>query len=113
MKRRRPKTLIELERADSFAVAKDDNDPRGWAVVGCDGNELGKVRTLLVDTELLRAVYLVCDLTSNRAVLLPITYARLDKENSRVIFDVIDAQGCDKLQAYTGAAPDAAQQDAI
>jgi hypothetical protein len=105
--------LLELERAEAYTVAKDDVDPRGWSVVGCDSTTLGTVRTLLVDTELMRAVYFVCDLTPGHAVLLPIAYARLDQEQCRVIFDVIDAAVCAELPAYDGSLPTAQQRAAI
>ncbi len=110
---RRPAALMELERADAYRVAKDEADPHGWAVVGCDGVELGKVRTMLVDTELMRALYFVCDLTPDRAILLPITYARLDPENCRAIFDVINASVCERLPAYVGVMPTPDEQDEI
>ena len=96
--------LIELEHALEYRVARDEIDPRGWIVVGCDG-DLGKVRTLLVDIDHMRAQYFVCDLESQRVVLLPIAYARLDKTASRVIFDVIDKNTCERLPAYVGAPP--------
>src|SRR5688572_27528855 len=105
--------LIELERAQGYTVAKDDVDPRGWKVVGCDGADLGTVRTLLVDTEFLRAVYFVCDLTPGHAVLLPIAYARLDAAQARVIFDVIDGQACEQLPGYDGTSPNTEQRSAI
>jgi hypothetical protein len=105
--------LLELERAEAYTVAKDDVDPRGWTVVGCDGETFGNVRTLLVDTELMRAVYFVCDLTPGHAVLLPVAYARLDQQQCRVIFDVIDATACAELQAYDGSLPTAEQRAAI
>ena len=105
--------LLELERAEAYTVAKDDVDPRGWPVVGCDSATLGKVRTLLVDTELMRAVYFVCDLTPGHAVLLPVAYARLDQDQCRVIFDVIDAGVCAELPAYDGALPTAEQRAGI
>jgi len=113
MDRSRANALAELEQDGDFRIAKEDVDPRGWAVVGCNAAELGKVRTLLVDTDLMRAMYFVCDLTPNRAVLLPVVYARLDKSNCRVIFDVVDAAMCDRLPAYTGEMPDEARRDRI
>jgi hypothetical protein len=105
--------LVELERPQGYTVAKDDVDPRGWKVVGCDGVDFGTVRTLLVDTEFLRAVYFVCDLTPGRAVLLPIAYARLDEAQGRVIFDVIAAQACEQLPGYDGSSPTAEQRSVI
>jgi len=97
--------VMELERADAYRSSSGEADPRGWALVGCDGSELGKVRTLLVDTGLMRALYFVCDLASQRTVLLPLTYARLDPSACRVIFDVIDAAACEKLPEYHGVSP--------
>jgi hypothetical protein len=105
--------LIELERAQGYTVAKDAVDPRGWSIVGCDGVSFGTVRTLLVDTEHLRAVYFVCDLTPGHAVLLPIVYARLDAAQCRVIFDVIDGEACEQLPGYDGSLPTEEQRSAI
>jgi hypothetical protein len=106
------KNLIELDRAQNYRVARDDIDPRGWTVVGCDG-EIGKVRTLLVDIDRLRAQYLVCDVDAQRAVLLPTAYARLDKPAARVIFDVIDKNTCEKLPPYVGAPPTEEERSTI
>ena len=81
--------LVELESLSGFRVAADESDPRGWGVISCDGDQVGVVRTMLIDTELLKARYFVTELANaSRVVLLPVPLARLDAHAKRVIFDI-------------------------
>jgi hypothetical protein len=106
--------LVELESLSGFRVAADESDPRGWAVISCDGDQVGIVRTMLVDTELLKARYFVTALAnSTRTVLLPVPLARLDNHARRVIFDVAPLAAFSKLPDYLGNEPTQEEDDAV
>ncbi|HSL72811.1 MAG TPA: PRC-barrel domain-containing protein [Longimicrobiales bacterium] len=97
--------LAELEQVPEYAIARDEPDPRGWPVIACDAQQVGIVRTLIVDTGLMRARYFVCELKNGGYAALPVAYARLDLDSCRVIFDVADARTFHDLPAYRGAPP--------
>ena len=106
--------LVELESLSGFRVAADESDPRGWVVISCDGDQVGTVRTMLVDTELLKARYFVTELSNpTRTVLLPVPLARLDNHAKRVIFDVAPVEAFSKLPAYLGNEPTQEEDDAV
>src|SRR5688572_3050860 len=43
----------------NYKVEEGDIDPRGWTVVGNDGNRIGTVEDLIVDTRAMKVRYLV------------------------------------------------------
>ena len=95
--------LAELEQLVGFQVAADEPDPRGWTVVACNGEEVGTVRTLVIDTDLLKARYFVTQLhCDSRVVLLPVPLARVDVTTSRVVYDASAAECFNFLPAYPG-----------
>jgi hypothetical protein len=105
--------LVELELLQGFRVAADESDPRGWIVVSCDGDQVGVVRTMLVDTVLLKARYFVTELgNTSRRILLPVPLARLDAKARRVIFDVSPLAAFAELPDYVGTEPTQAEDDA-
>jgi hypothetical protein len=106
--------LVELETLSGFRIAADENDPRGWGVISCEGDQVGVVRTMLIDTELLKARYFVTELAhTTRTVLLPVPLARLDAPAKRVIFDVSPPDAFSKLPDYLGTEPTQAEDDAV
>ena len=106
--------LVELENLKGYRVVSEEPDPRGWAVVCCDGEPVGVVRTLLVDPELLKARFFVVELeTERRRVVVPVVYSRLDPEKKRVIFDTATADAFTRLPPYTDTPPDQATEDEI
>ncbi len=106
--------LVEMESLHGFRVATDESDPRGWNVVSCDGDQVGLVRTMLIDTEALKARYLLTELAnSSRRVLLPVALARLDAGARRVIFDLSSLDAFSRLPDYLGTAPTQAEDDAV
>ena len=97
--------LVELEAA-RYRIARGDPDPRGWAIVVCNGECVGTIQTLLVDPGLAKVRYLVGQLQSTGcAVLLPVGLARLDRRGKRVIFDVSTAAALASLPEYNGTMP--------
>lgn len=98
--------VIPLDRLDDYKVAEGDPDVRGWDVVGSDGQKVGEVDQLLVDTEALKVRYLDVDLSgegveASRHVLVPIGQARLDPDHDRVLVDTLRAAELLALPAYT------------
>jgi len=81
--------LMPLNRLDDFKVADGYQDVRGWSVVGQDGDKIGKVDDLLVDTNARQVRYLGVDLDrgllSGRShsghVLIPIENVQLDRKD--------------------------------
>lgn len=102
----------KLERLDSwseYTVARDDPDPRGWAVSGGDGRMLGTVDTLIGDTGSMRVVYLAVKVIhdvdpAGRTVLIPAGVVDLDVDRRRVIARGFDADCVAGLPRWSGRA---------
>jgi len=98
--------VVPLDDLDDFRVAGDDPDPRGWEVVAADGGKIGEVDDLLVDTAAMKVRYLdvgVDDRLSaepDRHVLVPIGYARLDRDHDRVIVDGLRSADLRAIPSY-------------
>ena len=50
--------LVHLDDLDDFQIAAGEPDIRGWDVRGTDGNKLGEVADLLVDTAAMKVRYI-------------------------------------------------------
>lgn len=50
--------LVHLDDLDDFKIAEGEPDIRGWDVRGTDGNKLGEVADLLVDTGAMKVRYI-------------------------------------------------------
>ena len=91
--------LMPLSRMSDFKVADNDQDVRGWKVVARDGDTIGKVDDLLIDTTANRVRYLGVDLDrsllSGRShsgkVLIPIESVRLDRHD-RVLLNSVGSE---------------------
>ena len=98
--------VVPLNRLHGYAVADDDPDIRGWEVVSADGIRIGAVDQLLVDTEAMKVRYLDVDLdermvaAGDRHALIPIGYARLEEDRSRVFVDNMVSTQVATLPAY-------------
>lgn len=103
--------VVPLDQLDDFKVAEGDPDVRGWEVVASDGRKIGEVDQLLVDTAAMKVRYLDVDVdndlvagatdASDRHVLIPIGYARLDEGSDRVIVDNLASSDVVGLPEYT------------
>ena len=76
--------IAPMSALDDFEVAEGYPDIRGWRVASADGQEVGKVRDLLIDVDHMRTRYLDVRLTKelasspgDRDVLVPIGTAEL------------------------------------
>lgn len=102
--------VVPLDELDDFKVAEGDPDVRGWEVIASDGRKVGEVDQLLVDTGAMKVRYLDVDVddglltdagNSDRHVLIPIGYARLDEDDDRVIVDNLVSADVAGLPEYT------------
>lgn len=83
--------LVHLDDMNDFQVADGDPDIRGWDVRTADGEKIGKVKDLVVDTGLMKVRYIeasidkdVLNASEDRHVLIPIGSARLDDDEDDV-----------------------------
>ena len=51
-------SVTPLRRLHNYRIAESDPDVRGWEVIGAEGQRIGEVDDLLVDTKALKARYL-------------------------------------------------------
>jgi uncharacterized protein (TIGR02271 family) len=99
--------LMPLSRMSDFKVADNDQDVRGWKVIARDGDTIGKVDDLLIDTNARRVRYLGVDLDRNLLsgrshsghVLIPIESVRLDRHD-RVLLDSVGSSEIFTLPTY-------------
>ena len=107
--------IYPLDELHDLTVAADDVDPRGWAVYSQDGQRLGEVKELLVDTAAMQVRYLEVEVDrgvagapagagDNRRVLFPVGTARLDDADDRVFVNA-SAASVAGLPAYTRGGP--------
>ncbi len=102
------KRMKEVE--DDYKVSDEDPDVRGWDVVGRNGEKIGEVDELIVDTQALKVRYLDVDMDDSlldmddeeQHFLLPIGAANLDYDNKNVMVANLDAASVSQLPAYRG-----------
>ena len=100
--------VVSLDQLDDFKVAEGDPDVRGWEVIASDGRKIGEVDQLLVDTAAMKVRYLDVDVddgllndNTDRHVLIPIGYARLDEGDDRILVDSLASADVVALPEYT------------
>lgn len=84
--------LAYLDKLDNYKIADGEPDIRGWDVKSTDGQKLGEVENLLVDTGLMKVRYIELKLEKKfasgddrRWALVPIGAARLDDDDDVLI----------------------------
>ena len=99
--------IVPLDELSDFQVADDDPDVRGWDVLSADGQRIGEVDNLLVDTAAMKVRYLDVEVDGellsgdrDRHVLVPIGYARLDRDDNRIQVDSLNSTDVGALPAY-------------
>src|SRR5688572_10102832 len=97
--------IAPLGELDDFKVAEGDPDIRGWDVTTQQGDRVGEVHELLVDTQAMKVRYIAVDLDervaeSDRKVLVPIGAAQLDDDDDRVLVVGISAEQFATLPEY-------------
>lgn len=77
--------IVPMRVASTFSVAEEDPDPRGMAVVAADRAVVGTVKDIWIDrAEFLPRYYEVALAGGGRSVLLPVTFALVDKRGGNV-----------------------------
>jgi hypothetical protein len=99
--------VVPLGQLDDFKVAEGDPDVRGWEVLASDGKKIGEVDELLVDTGAMKVRYLDVDVDqgmvaggTDRHVLIPIGYARLDQDRDCVMVDALASADLGGVPSY-------------
>jgi hypothetical protein len=102
--------LARLGDLEQFRVASEDTDPRGWRVETGDGERIGEVDELIIDTVDMQARYLDCDVAEDRLslepldrhILIPVEHSRLDRSKKRVVVDGIFSSDVSQYPVYGG-----------
>lgn len=90
MEKTKYRRLQELDRSN-FEIVKGEPDIRGWDVRYRDGQKIGSVEELILDTKARKVRYMVVDLDENelrledRKILIPIGFAELDTKSDDVL----------------------------
>jgi hypothetical protein len=104
-------SLRRMKDVDAdFKVSDEDPDVRGWDLIGSDGEKLGEVEELIVDTSAMKVRYLDIEIDDDlivsndddRHVLIPIGAVNLDYENKFVIAPHLTDQSISSIPAYHG-----------
>ena len=94
--------VVPLNRLDNWKVADGEPDIRGWEVQTAAGERLGKVDDLLVDKQARKVRYVDVDMrgVEDKHVTVPIGYARLERNDRRVLVDGLATEQVRALPAY-------------
>ncbi len=97
--------VVPMRQLDDFKVAEGDPDVRGWEVMSADGRRIGQVEELMVDTEAMKVRYLDVEVEQGMVaegghVLVPIGYARLERDDRRVLVDNLQSSELSTMPVY-------------
>ena len=98
--------LQELDHSN-FEIVKGEPDIRGWDVRYKNGEKIGSVEELILDTKAKKIRYMVVDLDENelrlehRKVLIPIGFAELDKSTDDVLIPNVSMDQLCRLPDYS------------
>lgn len=99
--------VVPLDQLDDFKVACGEPDVRGWEVHAADGRRIGEVDELLVDTAAMKVRYLDVGVDDgliagerDRHVLVPIGYARLERDHDCVVVEQLSSTDLRGIPAY-------------
>ncbi|MEM9704644.1 MAG: photosynthetic reaction center subunit H [Pseudomonadota bacterium] len=84
--------IVPFRLGDGYEVAKADADPRGYQVIGADGEKGGECVDLWVDRSEAVIRYLevnVGDSATPKQVLLPMPFANINKAKKRVVVEAV------------------------
>ena len=96
--------LTRLSEVRHYEISDEDPDPRGWTVVGRDGQRIGEVRDLLVDPTAMKVRYFEVEMDSRAGgegrVLVDAVSADLMDQHRQVIVDG-DVSSLGSAEAFT------------
>lgn len=98
--------VAPLDELDDYKVADGNPDVRGWEVLGSNGQRIGKVDELLIDTVARKVRYLDVEVSDHllntaedRHILIPIGYARLE-DGDQIFVDGLTPSSIASIPAY-------------
>ncbi|MES2733777.1 MAG: PRC-barrel domain-containing protein [Bacteroidota bacterium] len=100
--------LYKLSELNDFEVSPNNPDVRGWTLIGLDGERIGEVDELIVDTEAEKVRYLAVEVDkdvaqgSNHHILVPIGNARLHKNDNNVLVEGLSRSNVNKYPMFDG-----------
>jgi uncharacterized protein (TIGR02271 family) len=99
--------VVPIDELSDFKVAEGDPDVRGWDVIASDGRRIGEIKNLLVDTAAMKVRYLDMKVDTDllredveRHALIPVGFARLDRDDNNIVVDEINSQDVATLPEY-------------
>jgi len=109
-------SLTRMSETDDYSVAQEDLDVRGWTVSTLDGQNVGRVTDLIIDTSGMKVRYLEVALAgaasaADGGVLVPIEAADLERSDKSVVihgFAMEQLQGLPRYKSLTTARGSAA-----
>jgi sporulation protein YlmC with PRC-barrel domain len=112
--------LAHLKNLKEFMIADASSDIRGWRVTRRDGQRVGTVDDLIVETTELEVRYLEVQLdhdvigsAEDRWVLVPARAARIHDMHHKVVIDWLPVAGLTGASRSSRATPSAVQERAI
>jgi len=100
--------LYKLSEVKDFEISPNNPDVRGWTLIGLDGERIGKVSDLIVDTKAQKVRYLDIEVDKDVAigkdhhVLIPIGTARLHKNDNNVLVEGVDRHNIGQYPMFDG-----------
>ena len=97
--------LQELDHSN-FEIVKDEPDIRGWDVRYKNGEKIGSVEELILDTAAKKVRYMIVDLDENelrlehRKIVIPIGFAELDGRSDDVLIPNVSVDQLCNLPDY-------------
>ena len=76
--------LRRISHMSGYKVSDEDPDIRGWNVVGADGNVIGEVDDLLVDTAQMKVRSIDVDVKGADHSLVPADRVEVDRQRKEV-----------------------------
>ncbi len=100
--------LSRLHQLSGPGVVELDPDVTGWEVYGSDGQKVGLLDELIVDSEAMKIRYLELEMAGaeHRHVLIPVGLAEIDEERQRVQLQDLEGARLDELPVFTGDSVD-------
>ena len=97
--------LYELDHSN-FEIVKGEPDIRGWDLRYRNGEKIGSVEELILDTKAKKIRYMIVDLDENelrlehRKTIIPIGFAELDKQHDDVLIPNVSVDQLCRLPDY-------------
>ena len=97
--------LQELDHSN-FEIVKGEPDIRGWDLRYRNGEKIGSVEELILDTKAKKIRYMIVDLDENelrlehRKTMIPIGFAELDKQHDDVLIPNVSVDQLCRLPDY-------------